>query len=90
MLERDLFARIPSAARCCLCGTREKPFHFEERSTGRNFTIQTWPYCPSCWERCHSDDNGRDFNPAAYRALLLAIFRPTRDAASQGEEGNAC
>jgi hypothetical protein len=36
--------------RCCLCGSRQPPFHFEDRPTAKDFNLQAWPYCRNCWD----------------------------------------
>jgi len=41
--------RSPSQDRCCLCQSKEAPLTSEERPTGRDLELQSWPYCQSCW-----------------------------------------
>jgi hypothetical protein len=41
--------RAPRQDRCSLCQSKEGPFHFEDRYTGKNLALQRWPYCHQCW-----------------------------------------
>lgn len=53
----------PAPDRCSICGSRVGPFVFEERSTGKDFARQRWPYCADCWSLIHQEP-GPDPDPA--------------------------
>ena len=63
--------RSPSQNRCCLCQTKEGPFQFEERLTGRDMSVQNWPYCQSCWADYQNQDGIE--SAEKYLGLLRAI-----------------
>ena len=69
MPETLIFARNPPGDRCSLCGSRAGPFTLEDRFTGKDFSLQRWPYCARC--RSASQVSNPDADLVAQKYLVF-------------------
>ena len=86
MLPRQhIFERRPHLSICALCGkTDDSPagFIFEERPTGTSFALQTWGFCPTCWNARDVDERGADVEPEVVFRKYFTFLRRLLDGRS--------
>ncbi len=76
-----MYIREPRQDLCCLCGKPERSpsdFVLERRPSGRDFALQAWSYCASCWNETAGVVVDHDLVAARYLAFLrfLILGRP--------------
>jgi hypothetical protein len=65
--------RDPNPARCCFCHSHEGPFTIDVRPSGPNFSMQSWPICPRCWDLIHQPAELRIPDPSASATITEPI-----------------
>jgi hypothetical protein len=55
---------------CAICGNSEA-MHSERRASGREGRMQTWNYCPECWQMLMEQQQDKDPWIAARYTIFL-------------------
>ena len=65
---------MPNQQICCLCGSTEGPLIMQERPSGKNFKLQPWGFCRSCWDAVHANGHEPELIQAKYLQFLKFLL----------------